>query len=91
MAGNARYWLGGILFSRADYPKAAQHYFESYQIDPNHTKAPDMLLKLGSSLARMDKKIEACATFDKVESDFAKAPAHIKVAVSRLRKRTRCP
>ena len=91
LAGNASYWLGETYYVRADYQTAAQVFFEAFQNSPKGTKAPDMLLKLGMSLARLDKKNEACATYDKVESDFAKSNPRIKSAVSRQRQQSRCP
>ena len=91
LAGNARYWLGETYYVRADYQTAAQVFFEAFQNSPKGIKAPDMLLKLGMSLARLGKKNEACATYDKVESDFATSSPRIKSAVSRQRQQSRCP
>ncbi len=91
LAGNARYWLGETYYVRADYQTAAQVFFEAFQNSPKGTKAPDLLLKLGMSLARLGKKNEACATFDKVESDFATSIPRIKSALSRQRQQSRCP
>ena len=91
LAGNARYWLGETYYVRADYQTAAQVFFEAFQNSPKGTKAPDMLLKLGMSLARLGKTNEACATYDKVESDFATSSPRIKSAVSRQRQQIRCP
>lgn len=91
LAGNARYWLGETFYVRADYQQAAQVFFEGFQSDPKGAKAPDMLLKLGMSLAQLNKKTEACATFDKVAADFAKSSSRIKTALERERQRTGCP
>jgi len=76
---------------RADYQQAAQVFFEGFQADPKGAKAPDMLLKLGMSLAQLDKKKEACATYDKVAADSAKSSSRIKTALARERKRAGCP
>ena len=91
LAGNARYWLGETFYVRADYQKAAQLFFEGFQSDPKGTKAPDMLLKLGMSLVQLGKKNEACTTYDKVATDFAKSSSRIKTALSRERQRADCP
>ena len=91
LAGNARYWLGETFYVRADYQQAAQVFFDGFQTDPKGAKAPDMLLKLGMSLAQLGKKDEACATFDKVAADFAQSSSRIKTGLARERKRAGCP
>ena len=90
LAGNARYWLGETYYVRADYEQAAQSFFAGYQSKPDGAKAPDMLLKLGMSLAQLKKKTEACATFDKLAADFPAASARISSAIDRERKRAGC-
>ena len=91
LASNARYWLGETFYVRADYQQAAQVFFEGYQSNTKGAKAPDMLLKLGMSLAQLGKRDEACATFDKVAADYAKSSGRIKTALSRERQRASCP
>ncbi len=90
LAGNARYWLGETYYVRADYQKAAQFFFEAFRSNPKAKKAPDMLLKLGMSLARLGKKNEACATYNKVKSDFANSLPRIKAALTRQRQQSGC-
>ncbi len=90
LTGNARYWLGETYYVRADYEQAAQTFFQGYQVSPSNVKAPDMLLKLGMSLAQLKKKTEACATFNKLSQDFPRASTRINSAVARERKRADC-
>ena len=90
LTGNARYWLGETYYVRADYEQAAQTFFQGYQASPSNVKAPDMLLKLGMSLAQLKKKTEACATFNKLSQDFPRASSRINSAVARERKRADC-
>jgi tol-pal system protein YbgF len=91
LASNARYWLGETYYVRRSYQDAAQVFFESFSKDTKGPKAADSLLKLGMSLAGLDKNEEACATFSKVLEDFPKALDGLKKAVSRQRKRNSCP
>lgn len=91
LASNARYWLGETYYVRRFYQDAAQVFFESFSKDTKGPKAADSLLKLGMSLAGLDKNEEACATFSKVLEDFPKALDGLKKAVSRQRKRNSCP
>ncbi len=90
LASNARYWLGETFYVRAAYVQAAEVFLEGYQKDPQGPKAPDTLLKLGMSLAGLNKKREACAAFEKLKADFPKASSGIKNAVKRESKRIGC-
>ncbi|MDE0992747.1 MAG: tol-pal system protein YbgF [Rhodospirillales bacterium] len=91
LANNARYWLGETYYVRRSYQAAAQIFFEGFSKDTKGPKAAASLLKLGMSLAGLDKNKEACATFSKVLADFPKALDGVKNAVSLQRKRNSCP
>ena len=91
LVGNARYWLGETFYVRAAYVQAAEVFLEGYQADPKGPKAPDSLLKLGMSLAGLDKKREACAAFDKLTKDFPKISAGIRNTVKREKQKNSCP
>lgn len=87
---NASYWLGETFYVRGAYARAAEIFLAGYQSTPNGQKAPDSLLKLGMSLIALDKKREACATFDKLTSDFPNAPNNVRRVLDRQRKRAIC-
>jgi tol-pal system protein YbgF len=70
LADNARYWLGESYFSRRDYTRAASTFFDAYSKSPKGPKARDNLFKLGKSLARMEQKDDACASFDELLAKF---------------------
>lgn len=88
---NARYWLGETYYVRKDYAQAAQTFLQGYQADPDGVKAPDTLLKLGMSLANLDKQQEACATLSKLRADFPNASETIRNLAERERTRGNCP
>ena len=90
LTGNARYWLGETHYVRAEYLKAAEVFAENYKLDAKGTKAPDTLLKLGMSLANLDKKQQACLTFDELRKRFPDAPAIIKSTAAKERSRAGC-
>ncbi|MBL6945703.1 MAG: tol-pal system protein YbgF [Rhodospirillales bacterium] len=90
LATNARYWLGETFYVRGDYVRAAEAFLEGYQGNPKGQKAPDILLKLGMSLANLDKKREACAAFGKLAEDYADASASIKRLVGREQTKNAC-
>ena len=58
--------------------------------DPTGGKAPDTLLKLGMSLANLEKMREACAAFAKLKTDFPEAPAAIQRTLIRESGRSGC-
>lgn len=89
LAGNAQYWLGETYYVRQDYQNAAIAFGEGYQRYPKNAKAPDNLLKLGMSLAHMNKKPEACAALGRLEQS-GDAPANIKERGRRERQRIGC-
>lgn len=91
LAPNARYWLGESFYVREAYVDAAQTFLDGYQAAPDGPKAPDTLLKLGMSLARLEKTREACATFAKVATEFPNAPGNIRDTLDRERGRHGCP
>ena len=90
LASNARYWLGETYYVRAAYVQAAEIFLEGYQADPKGPKAPDSLLKLGMSLAGLDKKREACAAFEKLTKDFPDAAAGVKNTDNREKQKNGC-
>lgn len=90
LASNARYWLGETFYVREDFRTAAQIFIEGFQKSPKSSKAADTLLKLGMSLAKLDKKNEACAAFGKLLSDFPKVPANIGKLVTKERQNNGC-
>lgn len=90
LSRNARYWIGETHYVRAQYVKAAEVFLAAYQADPKGVKAPDTLLKLGMSLGNLEKKAQACASFDKLLTDFPKASSIILNKVKTERQRYGC-
>lgn len=90
LAPNARYWLGETYYVRADYVSAAETFLEAYSQGAEAPKAADSLLKLGMSLAQLDKIAEACAAFDKVKRDYPDAPAGLRSTLEREMSKHNC-
>lgn len=90
LADNARYWLAETYYVRKRFMESAQAFFEAYQKAPKGAKAADSLLKLGMSMAQLDKTAEACATFGKLRKEFSPLKANIEQAVNRETKRLSC-
>lgn len=90
LADNARYWLAETYYVRKSYPEAAQAFFEAYQKAPQGQKAADSLLKLGMTMAAMDKTAEACATFGKLRKEFSPLKANVEQTLNREVGRLKC-
>ncbi len=90
LAANARYWLGETYYVRGDYRRAANIFMTGFKKAPKGNKATDTLLKLGMSLIGLDKKRDACATFNKLAKDFPNATASIKKKLVKERRRASC-
>ena len=90
LTGNARYWLGETYYVRRDYERAARTFFDGYNQNPQGPKAADSLLKLGMSLAHIDKREDACITFAKLDQEFPEAPPSIRTVMTRERQRNTC-
>ncbi|WP_420406182.1 tol-pal system protein YbgF [Nisaea sp.] len=90
LAGNAMYWLGETHYVRKDFSLAAKTFATGYTDYPGSSKTADNLLKLGFSLARMDRKEDACVTFEKLRADFPNASDNIKRRADAERKRIGC-
>lgn len=90
LAGNAKYWLGETHYVRGDYVSAARVFAEGFQQYPNSGKASDNLLKLGMSLAALDRREDACGTFTELERRYSDAPAQILQRSQAERSRLGC-
>lgn len=78
---DARYWLGEALLSQDRHAEAAEVFLAASRDYPQSRKAPDMLLKLGISLAAMGQKEVACATYREVQSRYADASSALQERV----------
>ncbi|MCE2518940.1 MAG: tol-pal system protein YbgF [Alphaproteobacteria bacterium] len=73
LVGNAWHWIGSMHLVRDRFHEAAVAFLKGYQHDPDGPKAAGSLLKLGTSLAHLGKKGEACATFREFMERFPDA------------------
>lgn len=78
LAGNAQFWLGETYFFRSQFKPAAAAYYKGYQTYATSTKAPDSLLKLAMSLARLGQRDAACTSFAELSTKYPNANAQIK-------------
>lgn len=90
LADNARYWLGETYYVKGDYRGAAESFLDAYESDKRGSKAPDALLKLGMSLARLDKTKEACTTLRELARAYPQAAPRIKSKADLETRRLAC-
>jgi tol-pal system protein YbgF len=90
LAGNAKYWLGETYYVRGNYSQAAVTFAEGFQNYGDSSKAADNLLKLGMSLARLDRDDDACGIFGELLNRFPDAPNNILQRARREQERLEC-
>ena len=90
LAGNAQYWLGETYYARRDYQNAMVSFAEGYKTYKASPKGPDNLLKLGVTLAVLNKKPEACAVFARFGQDYPRATDLQKRRVEQERQKNGC-
>jgi len=88
---NAKYWYGETLYVRAEFDEAAVAFADAYQQNPQGSKAPDSLLKLGMSLGALNKVQDACVTLLELKAKFPTASPALKSRAEDERTRLKCP
>ncbi|AZN73140.1 tol-pal system protein YbgF [Georhizobium profundi] len=87
---DAHFWLGESQFSQGSFSDSARTFLNAHQNFPQADKAPEMLLKLGMSLAALDNRDTACATYREVLSRYPDAPATVRDKVTREQSNASC-
>jgi tol-pal system protein YbgF len=90
LAGNAQYWRGQIAFAQGKYDAAAPLFFDAYQKYPKSAKASESLLKLGMAMNQLGKKKEACAAFDRFNSEYPDAGESLRRTQTAERQKAGC-
>ncbi|MDP3896752.1 MAG: tol-pal system protein YbgF [Mesorhizobium sp.] len=78
---DAHYWLGESLLGQQRYRDAAEVFVAANREFPNSRKSPDMLLKLGVSMAALNQHDVACATFGKIAQRYPQVSPSLKERV----------
>jgi tol-pal system protein YbgF len=87
---DANFWLGEAQYSQGKYNEAAKTFLNGHQTYGKSAKAPEMLLKLGMSLAQLDNKDTACATMKEVPRRYPSAAKAVLSKVATEQKRLGC-
>lgn len=75
---DAEYWLGESLYAQSKYTDAAEVFLNAQKNHPKSPKAPEMMLKLGMSLAKLDNRDTACVTFKEVARRYPQMSSNVK-------------
>jgi tol-pal system protein YbgF len=89
-AADANFWLGEALYSQGKFNESAKTFLNAHQKYSTSEKAPEMLLKLGMSLAALDNTDTACATLREVSKRYPKASRAVINKVATEQKRLAC-
>ncbi|EYR79443.1 tol-pal system protein YbgF [Shinella sp. 838] len=89
-AADANFWLGEAQYSQGNFNDAAKTFLNAHQTFSKSKKAPEMLLKLGMSLAALDNRETACATLREVNKRYPDASKAVKTKVSSEQSRLSC-
>ncbi|WP_062012234.1 tol-pal system protein YbgF [Aureimonas sp. AU4] len=89
-APDAQYWLGEALYAQAKYRDAAEVFLNAQKANPQAPKAPEMMLKLGMSLARLDNRETACVTYGEVSRRYPAMSANVKRKLQAEEKSASC-
>ena len=87
---DARHYLGQSLFWQKKYYDAASLLLDTHNAHPNARLAPDTLLALGLSLAGLDQREVACATYAEVLRQYPKAAKRLGPRVKAEQEAARC-
>ncbi|MBR2813418.1 MAG: tol-pal system protein YbgF, partial [Reyranella sp.] len=90
LAGNAQYWLGETYYARRDYQNAMTAFAEGYKAYKTSPKGPDNLLKLGITMAALNRKSDACAVFSRFSQDYPRATDLQKRRIDQERQKNGC-
>ncbi|MBB3964887.1 tol-pal system protein YbgF [Rhizobium metallidurans] len=89
-SADANFWLGEARYSQGKFNESAKTFLNAHQKYGTSEKAPEMLLKLGMSLAALDNTETACATLREVPKRYPKASRAVISKVASEQKRLSC-
>ena len=90
LAGSAQYWYGETFRVRQLYSDAATAYLDGYQNYPKSKKAPENLLKLGSTMVQLGEKDQGCKMIKGLKKNYPKAAQSVLQKAQYEQKRFKC-
>jgi len=90
LAGSAQYWYGETFRIRQLYSDAATAYLDGYQNYPKSKKAPENLLKLGTTMVELGEKDQGCKMITGIKKQYPKASQSVLQKAQYEKKRFKC-
>ena len=90
LAGSAQYWYGETFRIRQLYSDAATAYLDGYQNYPKSKKAPENLLKLGTTMVGLGEKDQGCKMIKGLKKQYPKASQSVLQKAQYEQKRFKC-
>ena len=90
LAGSAQYWYGETFRIRQLYSDAATAYLDGYQNYPQSSKAPENLLKLGTTMVELGEKDQGCKMIVGLKKQYPKASQSVLQKAQYEQKRFKC-
>ena len=90
LAGSAQYWYGETFRIRQLYSDAATAYLDGYQNYPKSKKAPENLLKLGTTMVQLGEKDQGCKMILGLKKQYPKATQSVLQKAQYEKKRFKC-
>jgi tol-pal system protein YbgF len=90
LAGSAQYWYGETFRIRQLYSDAATAYLDGYQNYPKSKKAPENLLKLGTTMVELGEKDQGCKMIIGLKKQYPKASQSVLQKAQYEQKRFKC-
>ena len=90
LAGSAQYWYGETFRIRQLYSDAATAYLDGYQNYPKSSKAPENLLKLGSTMVQLGEKDQGCKMINGLKKQYPKASQSVLQKAQYEQKKFKC-
>jgi len=90
LAGSAQYWYGETFRIRQLYSDAATAYLDGYQNYPKSKKAPENLLKLGTTMVQLGEKDQGCKMIKGIKKQYPKASQSVLQKAQYEKKKFKC-
>ena len=90
LAGSAQYWYGETFRIRQLYSDAATAYLDGYQNYPKSKKAPENLLKLGTTMVELGEKDQGCKMINGLKKQYPKASQSVLQKAQYEQKKFKC-
>ncbi|WP_300377746.1 tol-pal system protein YbgF [Henriciella sp.] len=89
-AGEAQYWLAEALFQQEAYAESGQAYTKMIRTYPDHSRAPDALVKLARSMRLVGDMEKACNALSILPEQYPDASGVTKNLANLERTRADC-